>query len=261
MTHARIGVASLAAGLVMIVAAQVLAPLDRPPLYDGVVVEEPYRYLAPGPDQAGDPTSYNGTQPVTGTPSPAFAAATAEGPPQAQIIAQAGAFSIPAEATALAVSITPIAPEPQDTIAGNAYRFDVVDQAGAPVPVTSGSFVTLLMRAPAGLTDAAMVQLMNGAWTRLPTMRAGSPDTYDVNVDVLGVFAIQGTVAPVGTDPGPLVRAVGILAALGTLIVAISLLPTLLRRRAPDAPAAGPEQPRAGQPRREQHGKRRRGRG
>ena len=238
MTHVRISVASLAAGLVVIVAAQVLAPLDRPPLYDGVVVEEPYRYLAPGPDQAGDPTSYNGTQPVTGTPSPAFAAATAEGPPQAQLIAQAGAFSIPAEATALAVSITPVAPEPPAAIAGNAYRFDVADQAGAPVPVTSGSFVTLLMRAPVGLTEVTMVQLLDGAWTRLPTLRAGSPDTYDVNVDALGVFAIEGTPAPVGTDPGPWFRAVGILAALATLIVAISLLPTLRRRRPPADPLA-----------------------
>ena len=262
----RAGLASLAAGLVVIAAAQVLAPLDRPPLYDGVVVEEPYRYLAPGPGQAGDPTSYAGTEPVIGPASPAFAAATAEGPPQAQLIAQAGAFSIPEEATGMAVTIMPVAPEPPGAIPGNAYRFSVTDEAGAPVPVATGSFVTLLLRAPTGLTEVTIVQLVDGGWTPVPTLRAGEPDAYDINVDVLGVFAIQGTVAPVGTDPGPLVQVVGILAALGTLIVAVSLVPTLLKRSAPAAPAAQPEQPRPGQPRptqprAEQHSKRRRGRG
>ncbi len=171
----RAGLASLAAGLVVIAAAQVLAPLDRPPLYDGVVVEEPYRYLAPGPGQAGDPTSYAGTEPVIGPASPAFAAATAEGPPQAQLIAQAGAFSIPEEATGMAVTIMPVAPEPPGAIPGNAYRFSVTDEAGAPVPVATGSFVTLLLRAPTGLTEVTIVQLVDGGWTRFRPCAPASP--------------------------------------------------------------------------------------
>ena len=52
--------AVLATGFVLVVAAQLIAPLRSPPLYDGVVIEEPYRYLSPPPGQptpGGRPTA------------------------------------------------------------------------------------------------------------------------------------------------------------------------------------------------------------
>jgi hypothetical protein len=250
VSNARIGAASLAVGLVVIASAQILAPLARPPLYDGVVVEEPYRYLSPSPGEAGAPTSYAGTQPVTGATSPAFAAATAESPPQAQLIAQAGAFTVSTVTSSLAVAITPVPPAPPDSITGNAYRFVVTDQAGEAVSVTSGSFVTLLLRAPAGLTDVSIVQLVDGVWQTLPTMRGGEPDAYDINVEALGEFAIRGVAPAVGIDFGPWSRAIGMLAALGFVLVVISMfLPTRRPRSGPADSSGRQTQPTRRPPR------------
>ncbi len=95
----RAAVVSLGAGLGLIALAQLAAPFGSPPLYDGVVVQEPYRYLSPGPGQLGSPTSYRSTLPVTGIASPVFVAATTESPPQAQLIAESGAFVLPPGAT------------------------------------------------------------------------------------------------------------------------------------------------------------------
>src|SRR6202008_1664103 len=95
--------------LLVRVISQFTAPFRSLPLYDGVIVQEPYRYLAPSSGQAGSPTSYAGTQPIHGATSPAFVAATTESPPQAQLIAPAGAFVVPAGVTALSISIQPVA--------------------------------------------------------------------------------------------------------------------------------------------------------
>ena len=236
MRRAWLGIASLAAGLAVIAATQLLVPVGQPPLYDGVVVEEPYRYLSPGPGEAGDPSSYAGSQAVDGAASPAFSAATSETPPQAQLIAQAGAFTVPPGTTALRVAIAPVPPEPADEIAGNAYRIAVTDAAGAAVPVASGSFVTLILRAPPGLTGVTIVSLASGTWQALPSLRGGQPDAFVVNVDTLGEFATRGTVEAQGFDLGPWLRAVGALAALGSVVVVIALLLPIRRPRRPSKP-------------------------
>ena len=76
--------AVLATGFVLVVAAQLIAPLRSPPLYDGVVIEEPYRYLSPPPGQPGSPTSYEQTLPLDGGASPSAVAAGAAAPPAAR---------------------------------------------------------------------------------------------------------------------------------------------------------------------------------
>src|SRR5439155_670744 len=80
------------------------------PLYDGVVVAEPYRYLHPTGGQAGDPTSATDEKPVSGNQSPFFAAATEESPPQAQLVAMDDAFQLNPGSTHLNVSITAVDP-------------------------------------------------------------------------------------------------------------------------------------------------------
>ncbi len=224
MNTRRVGLGALAAGLAVIAAAQVLAPVHAPPLYDGVVVEEPYRYLSPAAGEAGEPGSYAGVQPIDGGASPAFAAATSESPPQAQLIAQSGAFAPPAGTSELAVAITPLPPTPPDAIVGNAYRFSVADGGGLAVPVASGSFVTLALRAPAGSTDVTIVRSGDGAWAAVPTLRGGQPDVFLANVDALGDFAIRGTAAAGGSGLGDWPRLVGIAAAIGAVLVGVALL-------------------------------------
>jgi hypothetical protein len=231
----RGGVVPLVAGLAVIAAVGLVAPVRRP-LYDGVVAQEPYRFLNPVGTELGDPTSYMGSQAVAGPQSPAFAAATAESPPQAQLIAQAGAFSIARNVAELHISITPAAPDPADSVIGNAYQFEVTGSDGAAVVIPRGSFVTLALRAPAGATDVAIVQSEGGGWQSRPMLQSGQPDLYLVNVDALGEFAIRGSM-PVSTiQPNLWARVIGIAMAAAFVVVAASLL-WPRRRRPPPADA------------------------
>src|SRR6185312_5912875 len=130
-----LGGLALLAGLGLAVAVQVHAPVGVP-LYDGVIVPEPYRYLHPVADQPGDPTSAEATKQAQGNKTPVFAVATDEQPPQAQIVAMADAFELPAGATALHITITPVDPTVQPTqgaIAGNVYRFVITTPDGQAV--------------------------------------------------------------------------------------------------------------------------------
>ncbi len=223
------------AGLAVIAMVQLLMPVRQPPVYDGVVVEEPYRFANPAGTEAGNPTSYTGSEPVTGTQSPAFAATTGESPPQAQVIAQTGAFAITGDITELRVSITPAAPDPPDSVTGNAYRFDVTKPDGTAVTIQDSSFVTLVLRAPTGTTDVTIVRLDGGAWQPVPTMSSGQPDAYLANVDALGVLAIHGTPASTAIEPSPWAKVIGIVMAALFVVVAGSLL---WPRRHPRSPTA-----------------------
>ncbi len=236
------GLASLVAGLAVIALVQLLVPARRPPLYDGVVVEEPYRYVDPAGAEAGNPTAYAGSEPVTGSVSPALAAATNESPPQAQLIAQAGAFAITSAISELDVSITPAAPDPPDSVLGNAYRFAVAAPDGTAVGIRGDSFVTLALRAPAGATGVTIVKLVDGAWQPVPMMDSGQPDIYLANVDALGEFAVRGTLATTAPSSNPLVRLIGIALAAVFVVVAGSLL-WPRRRSRPAPPNAAPATP------------------
>src|SRR5919197_4619641 len=191
MKRCRLALVALASGLGIISLSQALAPSRQPPLYDGVVVQEPYRYVSPAPSQPGDPSSYSATRPLEGDASPAFVAATAESPPQAQLIAAAAAFRPQSAGKQLDISITPVAADPPDSIVGNAYRITVTDDTGRVVPVASGATPTLVLRAPEGSAGVMIVQLVAGAWQELPTQSAGA-STYIATVGSLGEFAVRG---------------------------------------------------------------------
>ena len=94
MKH-RPAIAALAAGLSIIAVVRLATSVGSPPLYDGVVVQDTYRYLEPGPGQAGAPTSFQKSVTVPQAAGLLFAAATGESPPQAQLIAPEGSFAVP----------------------------------------------------------------------------------------------------------------------------------------------------------------------
>ena len=196
------------AGGMLVLAVQVAGPAGVP-LYDGVVVQEPYRYLHPVGDQVGSPTSFASEPAVTGAESPLFVAATTESPPQAQLIAQKGALQLTPGATALHVSITPVEAPPAPIggeIAGNVYRVSVTDQSGTPLPIrTCEGCISLVMRAPDGITDAALQRYSGGAWAPVETIHAGMVGLYQVNPTALGDYAVIAAAEPDGgtggTDP------------------------------------------------------------
>ena len=256
----RAALFSLLAGLGVIVVSQVAAPLGSPPLYDGVVVQDPYRYLAPGPGQVGEPTSFLTPLPVAGTTSPRFIAATSESPPQAELIAPPGAFVVGAGVTTLAVSIDPVevpAPPSTGTIAGNVYRFAVADQAGVDLAVTQATVPTLILRAPDGVIDATIARNSGGAWQELPTQPAGQPGIFLTNVSALGDFALIAASPSglLGLDQRLVVASV-IVATVAILV--LGFLVSRSRRRPATVPRPSPQR-RPRPPKRGRSGRRRGG--
>jgi hypothetical protein len=233
----RVAALAVAAGLLVILAAQAGRPVGVP-LYDGVVVQEPYRFLHPTGDQAGSPTSFDATRPTERDMSPTIAAATTENPPQAQLIAQRGAFELTPGATAVRVSITAVeAPSPPagGIVAGNVYRFSVTDQSGTPLAVKAcDGCLSLSLRAPDGTGEAVLKRSADGTWFDVETNHAGILNAFQTNPTEMGDYAvIEITEEEPGIDPlivgGLLI--VGVLVALGAY---------LLFRVRPAAPATDP---------------------
>jgi hypothetical protein len=184
--------ATLALGAALAALAQVALPIGAP-VYDGVTVAEPYRFLSPAPNHAGSPGSFTQDYPVTDGRSPEIAASTTENPPQAQVIAPEGAFTIPAGVTSVRVSITPVpaATAPAaGQISGNAYRVEVTDPSGQALAIAGSQRPTLAMRAPGLLADATIERLASGGWQRLDTVADASLAIYTTELAELGDFAV-----------------------------------------------------------------------
>lgn len=213
----------LAAGLILTAAAQALVPVAFP-LFDGVVVSDPYLFLSPPPGGAGSPTSAANSIVVAAGTSPAFAVYTTETPPQAELLANGGELAIGATTTAVKVTIDPVAPPANasgGTVAGNVYRIRVTDQSGAALPLLPGQTITLAMRGPGGISaDAVIARLVDGTWKSLATSPSGLQDLFLANATAFGDFAVLGKVAatPSGFDPQLLIVALvgaGFIALLG----------------------------------------------
>jgi len=255
----------LAAGLLIAAAAQLLAPLPGPPLYDGVVTVEPYRWVSPPPGEQGGAEGITAVVPVTGGQSPLVTLSTTEVPPQAQLFAEPGGLTMPSGTTSLAVGIQPVpldagAAAPADGhIAGNVYRITITTQAGAPVTAPATAEVTVILRAPdATTTDGTIVQLVAGTWMPIKTEAAGLGASFVSIVTSFGDFALRepgpgpstsatgtsgpgptalGTIGPAGSGIGSGASAggispVAIVAGIATiaLLVALALLAVTPRR-------------------------------
>jgi hypothetical protein len=239
----RAAVLSLLAGVLVIAASQLAAPLGSPPLYDGVVVQEPYRYLTPGPSQAGSPTSATSSPPVEGTTSPLFALATGESPPQAQMISPPGAFELTPAVRSLTVSIAPIAapaPPSSGTIASNVYRFSVADESGTLLAVGDARRPTLFLRAD-GVSTGTIARFADGSWQELPTLEGGEPGTFTTNAMELGDFAVIADLVtappanPIALDPTLVIAAA--VTALLSVVALVALMSRRERRRSVAVPS------------------------
>ena len=229
----RAGWFVLAAGLVLVAAAQALAPIAAP-LFDGLIVLGPYHYLSPGPGQTGSPGSATVTEPLVSGASPGFNAATTETPPQAQLIAGPGAFVLGPASTSVTVTITPIpapAPSTVGAILGNTYRFTVSDQAGAALSTKPGTDVTLVLRAPDATSDAVFAQYSGSTWSQVTSSPSGTPGFF------IAMTAGSGTFALVAAPAGFGLLQAGILTIIVTAILAAAGLLIIRRRRRPATPA------------------------
>ena len=192
----RAGLAALGLGAAIALVAQLASPVAVP-LYDGVGVLEPYRYLTPASGQAGSPSSYSAEKPVQGGVSASFVASTqGENPPQAQLIALPGAFVVTATTTTMKVSIEPVPPPAgigvSSAVVGNVYRFAVTDQAGIPLAVAEGgpNPPTITLRGPDGVTTGTIALVSASGSVLLPTEHGGALGIFSTNPPALGDFAI-----------------------------------------------------------------------
>ena len=195
--------AALAAGLSIVLVAQRAVQFAGPPLYDGIIVTDPYRWLSPPPGQLGGAQGASGTEAVHGD-SPVVAIATPEEPPQAQIFAPPGSLLLPPGTTELKLSIEPVPPgraPPDGSIAGNVYRISVVNQADEAISGRSGEDVTVVLRGPPAATNAVIERFSGGSWRPVQTQTAGLPATYLAVVTDFGDFAV---VVPAAVIPPPI---------------------------------------------------------
>jgi hypothetical protein len=225
----RLALAALALGAGVAFAAQLVTP-SRAPLYDGVPTLDPYRYLSPGPGQPGDPTSYVASPGLDNGVNRTFAASTKEQPPQAQLIAVAGALVPPTGATSMNVTIDPVPPEAAPatgSIAGNVYRFAVVDDDGNAFTVAPGAQPTITLRSPEGVLDAVVGRLTPDGWVALETQHGGGFGLFEVQVTALGDYAVLTGVSP----PSNLGRLLAIGLTIGLpLLVAVAYFVRRARR-------------------------------
>jgi hypothetical protein len=209
----------LIAGGALAAFVQLALPLEAP-LYDGVPILEPYRFTSPAPGDVGSPTSYAADAPISNGRSPQITAATGENPPQAQLIALAGAFTVPSGVATIHISIAPVppaAPLPKGALSGNVYRISVTDPSGAPLAVAAAQAPTVAMRSAATLTDAAVFRYANGAWQQLDTVSNASLSIYTAQPDALGDFAVVD-LGPAGLTTTDLV----IIGTVGVVILALA---------------------------------------
>lgn len=203
----RLGVAAIAAGLALAVLSRLLVPA-APPLYDGVVVNEPYRWLEPPPGGLGGAQGFSATDALEGGGSPLIAAQTPESPPQASVFAPPGALDLPPGTRSLQVAITPIpAPGTPATgnIAGNVYRISITNQDGLATTAPADAFVSVVFRGPDGTLDATIERFENGAWTPLKTDHAGYTSGFLSIVTEFGDFALvapEGSATPSASGSG-----------------------------------------------------------
>ncbi len=195
----RSALLALVAGLALAAWAQWSGPLAHPPVYDGVAVVDPYRYLAPAAGQPGHPGDAAATLRVSRGHVSLAAVSTPESPPQAQIFAPNDAFALPVGSTEVRISIRPVSPPGMPIaghIAGNVYRFTVTNQAGVPLRALAKAQVSLILRAPQGANDVRIERWDGHAWAATRSSR----ETLSMFLVIVTDFGDYAAIVP-GSAP------------------------------------------------------------
>ena len=143
--------------------------------------------------------------------------------------------------TSVAVTIKPIpppAPVPPTGFVGNVYEISVTE-GGTPRSPVAAIPVTVLLRAPAGVDDATIDQLVDGVWQPLDTTPAGLANMFLVNATSLGDFAVVATPSSSVLTSPVFFLAIGVVA----IAIAVSSFLYFDTRRRRRVPAPEPPQP------------------
>jgi hypothetical protein len=184
------------------------------------------------------PNAAHRTLPLDGGRSPAVALGTEEAPSQAQILAPAAAFVVPAGAHSVDVDIAavgpPVALPEGEQLDGNVYSITVT--AGTvPLAIRQGQVVTVILRSPAGAQNPAMQLYAGGHWTALTSRPLGlggtGAESFAANVPMLGAVALAAAAQPGGGGSGSLLLVVALLVAALAIGGGVLLLIRSRRRR------------------------------
>jgi hypothetical protein len=209
----------LVVGFALITLAHLARPLGSLPLFDGLAVIEPYRWLDPPAPAAGatpfpsDPTSYSQPMTIKDGKIPAMFAGTSETPPQAQMFTSAAVFDVPPGTTEAEITVAPVrssvAP-PNGHITGNVYHFSITTPDGTEIPISAGKTVSIVLRVSQDETAVTIDRFDGQRWVPLQTPPLGVPMLYKTNATQLGDFAVvvPGAIAtpaplPAGQTPRP----------------------------------------------------------
>lgn len=252
----RVGAALVALGLGLIALIQMSQSVAGLGLYDGLNLDEPYRYVAPAAGQLGGPNTAMSTLTADGQTSPTMVVATSEQPPQAQLIAKPGTFAISPAVTGVTVTVTPVAPSSAEaagaTIVGNVYRYAVVDQAGNPLALAPGGEFSVVLRSPSSHAAVAIARWDGAAWQQLTTGQGPSAGIFNATASELGDYALL---------PGASNGSLWLVGVLLLVVLGVVIAVLLLRRSGRAAPgqpveAAGPASSIRKQSRRRKKGQR-----
>jgi hypothetical protein len=225
----------LLAAVAALATVWVIGPATAP-IYDGIgSPDQPYRYVKAPPGYKGDgkkPTTARTVVQVVGGKNRAAYVNSGEYGPQVDVYIQPGSLGVPAGATSVTVTATPLAPTAPlpkvGTIVTNVYR--VTALAGTtPVTVTGtgqrGVFIG--MRAPNGNQPGPVFEHRTAAgWQREPTTRTGNDIYQSSGVRELGDWALvklptaaKGTSGGRGVNTGLLAAGIGVLVLAGVILV------------------------------------------
>lgn len=222
------------------------------PLYDGGAPPPPYRWVNPPAAFTADNQAPQGTTKtfdLSGERSPSQAISSED--TQASIVFSDGGIEVPAGATAVEVTITPLDTKPLPpapkgfAVEGNAYRFEAVYlPSREPVRFTDPcpevtSCGTVILRWP--LVGTALYRLDGDGWTEVKDAQHLAAPSFQIygNVEGLGTYVAAGApVAPGGDDgfANMLALALGAVAVIASIIAA-RFLPARRAARAKQAAA------------------------
>jgi hypothetical protein len=234
----------LVAGILLLAVWFASPTVVAPPLYDGLQLPpQPYRYLNPpaGARNPGPPSRGHLRVTLSG-PSISFQdIATLETPPQARLVLQDKAFSIPKSDREVTFSIDAISPPAAPkggTIDGNVYRFLAVANNGSNLTLRKQQ-ARVELRGTGERGSPMVEENDHGRWVKLATGKFLGLDIFVASINRLGDYALvipgQANGSTGGNSPLPFIIA-------GFLIVAVAVAGLLLVRlsRTRGSPASPP---------------------
>jgi hypothetical protein len=214
-------------GLSLVALVAIRASGGGPPLYDGICLPVTYQSLGANPPP-GSVTKVITVQ----QQFPTVVVNTSEAAPQAQVIFEAGTFTV-TPGSAVTVTIRAVPPPstkpPDGALDGNVYQIAATGPGGTALQPASGKPATVALESPvAGGTQPVIERYDGGHWTALNTVQSGCATTEEAASPSLGLFAlVVPSGASTGGNGGPAGSGSGLPAPLlvgGGLVVAVVVL-------------------------------------